>query len=371
MVTTMNRLLIFLAILACAGFAGASARNTGRLAPIDTVQGHLKRAAALEQIGFYKEAETEFLAAFIGSSTSESAQITKDLQRVREAAKAVESARSDQNSAKFIALGKALEEDNHYDQALTAFQRAYNAADSKEAQALARASVNRVLNEKESWWEKYIRAWALPGLIKLVFGLPGVIGKFALGLLGVIGLYVFLSFVYSRLDAFGKRRAEHSNRIEVAEFDDTTDSGFGKAFPAVLNTVYEEYQNRAQRSSSHIGSVLLAYRGSPATLPVMGSPKYEEFSEIKLSLSGVDVSELFRKMNRLLRQPYYTVAGAIYRLDQEIRSAARLTKYNGRVDRWDRPLWSGPGSTTRPSSLAYDIIATILDDWNAQTRRIK
>jgi len=365
MVITVKRLLIFLAILGVAGFAGASARNTRRLAPIDTVPEHLKRAAALEQIGFYKGAETELLAALAGSSASESLQITKNLQRVREAAKTAESVHSDQNSEKFIALGKALEENKRYDQALTAFQRAYNAAASEEAQALARTSINRVLEEKESWWEKYIKAWALPGLIKFVFGLAGVIGKFALGLLGAIGLYVFLSFAYSRLDAFGKRRAEHSNRIEVGEFDDTTDSGFGKAFPAVLHTVYEEYQNRAHRSSSHIGSVLLAYRGTPATLPVMGSPKYEDFSEINLILPGLDVSEFFRKVDRLLRQPYYRVGGAIYRLDQEIRSAARLTKYNGQVNRWDRPLWSGPGSTTRPASLAYDIIATILDDWNA------
>jgi hypothetical protein len=33
-------------------------------------------------------------------------------------------------------------------------------------------------------------------------------------------------------------------------------------------------------------------------------------------------------------------------------------------------LWSGPGANARPDDAAYEIIAAILQDWNAQAHRI-
>jgi hypothetical protein len=360
MIFTAKRMFLFLIILCGADFAVAQAHNSPRLGPISTTQEHLKSAAALEGIGFYKESEAELLAALVGANASERSEIAKELQRIREIEKGIETARSDQNSSQYLTLGDALERDGHFDQALMAFQRAYGFATSVKAQALAQESISRVLSKKESFNEKYIRGFVPPMFV-----------KFVLGVLEAIGLCLLLWFLYSVVEALGKRYATHSNRIEVAEFDDTTETGLGKAFPAVLHAVYEEYQNRVQRGRSNIGATLLAYRSGEATLPVMGSPKYEDFSEIKLDLPGIDVSELLRKLNRLIRRPYYTVGGVIYRLGEEIRSTAKLTKYNGNVNRWDRSLWGGPGSSSRLTGLAYDIIAGILNDWNAKTHGIK
>lgn len=334
-------LLIFLAVVSV-----AAAHSPRSVAPTvrDSVRDHVGRGAILEKIGFYKEGEAEFLAALAKAGPAEISQIAKALQRVSEARRNAESVQTAATSEKYFQLGEQLEKQGYYDQALAAFERTLDAANSPRAQARAQAAIAHVLDAKNSFWQEYIKDWLKPA------------AKFFLTLVGVYLLYKVLSFI-------GRWLARFSKRIEVADLDDSTDTGFGKGFPALLRNLYEERKQLAQQSVMLPGSGILTYRSLQVTLPVMGSPKYEHFSEIKLNVAGVEVSEFLRKAARLLWQPRYSVNGTIYRYGDEIRAATTLAKYNGVVGRWNFTLWDGQPGGPLPQDSAYQVIDAILKDW--------
>lgn len=338
-------LLIFLAVVSVA--AAQPPRPMPSTAR-DSVREHVKRGAALEKIGFHGEAEAEFLTALAAASPAEISQITEALQRVREARKRAESVQTAETSEKYFQLGQQLEKQGHYDQALAAFQRALETANSPQAQVSAQAAIAHVLEAKDSFWHKYTEEWLKPA---------------AKGFLSLVGVYLLYKILYKILSFIGPWLARFSKRIEVADFDDSTDVGFGKGFPALLRTLYEERKQLAKQSVTLPGSGVLTYRSLQVTLPVMGSPEYEDFSEIKLDVAGVQASKFLRKAARLLWQPRYSVNGTIYRYGNEIRAVTTLAKYNGVVERWNFALWDGQPGGPLPPDSAYQVIDAILKDW--------
>lgn len=348
--TLFDKSLVLLLLLAASVAAAEQPSRILRPLAEDPVRRHLERGVALEEIGLHKEAETQYLAALTVAGPAARTQITKALQRVREAQRNAESAKAGQRSDKHFQLGEEFQKQGRYEKALEAFQRAYNEADSPEDRARAQAAVVRVLEEKKSFWQQYIQDWLKPTLVKVL----------------ILSLFTYL--LYQGLRFTGRFLARFSKRIEVSDFDDSTDSGFGKAFPAILRAAYQQYERLAKPSSTPLGSLLLAPRGESATLPIMVLERYQDFLEIGLAVPGIEVSKLLSKMARLLQQPYYTVSGAVYRLGEEIRVTTTLAKYNGVEARRDSILWSGPGANVRPARVAYEIIVAILQDWNDKTR---
>lgn len=347
--TLLDKSLVVLLVLAA--LAAAAEQPSRKLHPAaeDPVRQHLARGVALEKVGLYNEAEAEYLAALAVADPAAMTQITEAVHRVREAQQSAESAKADERSDKYFQLGEELQKQGQHNEALDAFGRAYNEASSPKVRARAQAALVRVIEEKNSFWQQYIQDWLKPTLVKVL----------------IVLLLTYL--LYRGLGFIGRLLARFSKRIEVSDFDDPTDSGFGKAFPAILRAAYQQYGRLSKRSPTQLGSLLLAYRGEPATLPLMGQRRYQDFSEIALDLPGVEASKVLSKIAGLLQQPYYTVGGAVYRLGEEIRVTSTLAKYNGDEVWSDSVLWSGPGTDVRPGSAAYEIIAAILQDWNAKT----
>jgi tetratricopeptide (TPR) repeat protein len=342
-------LLLFLAASAAAG--GQPSRELHPLTK-DPVRQHLERGVALEGIGLHKEAEAEYLAALADADTAVRSQIIEGLQRVREAQRSAESAKADERSDKQFQLGEELQRLGRYDEALEAFRRAYNEADGPEARARAQAAVGRTLEEKDSFWQRLIQDWLIPGA-KAVLLLAS----------SVLFLLPALRLIYWILGLMGRSLARFSKRIEVADFEDTTDTGLGKGFPALFRALYRERQQLAQRGLTLQGSGIVTYRREHAALPIMGSRKYEDFSEIKLDIAGVAVSELLGKITRLLFQPCYLVSGTVYRYNNEIRAASTLAKYNGVLEHWDFTLSDGQPGGPIPTDSAYQVIHAIIRDW--------
>jgi tetratricopeptide (TPR) repeat protein len=292
-----------LSLLLAASVAAAIEKlpRESRQSAQETAREHLARGAALERISLYKEAEAEYLAALAAADPTATTNIADAMQRVRQTQQAAAFAQADERTDNYFQLGQELQRRGQYGEALVNLQRAYEEAHGLEARSRAKAAVVRVLEEKNSFWQQYIQEWFKPAFIKIVL------------ILLVIGAF------YCGGGLVGRLLARFSRRIEVPDFDDATDSGFGKAFPAILRTAYQQYGRLARRSPTHLGPVLLVYRGAPATLPLMVPPRYQEFSEIELNVLGIEASKLLSNVVRLLRRPYYTVTGAVYRLACIIR----------------------------------------------------
>jgi tetratricopeptide (TPR) repeat protein len=352
MAISSHRPIALLILLTAVDLTAAQAPRRVPSGTRETIDQHLERGAGLEKIGLYKEAEAEFLAALAVASPAARGQIAEALQRVREAQRSAESAKADQRSDKHFQLAEELQRQGQYDEAMAEFQRAYNEADSPEARARAQAAVLRVLEEKNSFWQRLIRDWLVPAAKAVVLLAASV-------LLLLPGLRI----IYRILGLVGRSFARFSKRIELADFEDTTDTGFGKGFPALLRALYHERQQLAQRALTLRGSGIVTYRREHAADPIMGSRKYEDFSEMKLDIAGVAVSELLAKLTRLLFQPYYSVSGVVYRYNNEVRAAATLAKYNGVLEHWDFTLSDGQPGGPIPSDPAYQLINAIITDW--------
>jgi len=336
---------VALLVLLIAGYVGAALATQQVSSPISQeVQERLERGVALENIGFYEEAEAEFLAALAAAESTSTAQVTEALQRVREAQSTAETDRQDQSSQKYLDLGEALQKEGHFGEALEALRRAYDEANSLETQARAQAAIASVLNAEDSWWE--FTQDCIELVAKLFLILPG--------------LYI----LYKTLGFIGWVVARFSKRIEVARFDDTTDTGLGRGFPALLHTLYHDRKQLADWDPTLPGSGIVTYRGESVTQPIMGSPRYEDFSEIKLEVGGVAVSQLLSKAVSLVRQPHYSVSGVVYCCGNEVHAAVTLTKYNGILEQWDFTLWNDKLSRPALVDSAYQVINAIIKDWN-------
>ncbi|HTV53312.1 MAG TPA: hypothetical protein VMI06_00180 [Terriglobia bacterium] len=316
--------------------------------PAASARRRLDNAVALERLGLYKESESEYLGAMTSAKPAVRLEAEAGLAR----AHAEERRRLAQTD---LGLGKAFENAHELDQALAAYESAYRDGGSHE-RAEALEFVQRVLNARTSFWENYVRAWAWPWLVRL-----GIV---------VIGLLVLLVVGYGilrLLRALGGWVGSISRRIEIADFEDTTDTGLGKGFPALLRTVYRERQFLGQLPPAYYGGLVFAPRPRPAhspPQPVMGSAAYETFSEIDLTLAGIKVSELLNRLERLVKQPRYLIGGVIYRCGDEVHSAVSLTKYNKvEMNRWDFILRREQGAGPMLIDPIYEIIDFILSDW--------
>ena len=340
----IKSLVVLLVLAASSAAAGRQARTSQRPAG-DPSRQHFEHAVALERIGLYKEAETEYATALEAASSEATPQILEALQRVRNAERSAISAEADQQSDNELRLGAQLQKKGQDDEALAAFQSAYKEASSQEARERAATAFVGLVERKHSFWQQYIQDWLKPLIVKIVI------------------LFLSVYLLYQILGFIGRSRARFSRRIEVLDFDDSTDSGFGKAFPGILRASYQRYAALTKQSTA-----LLAYHSGPATLPVMVPLRYHDFSEISLNVGGIEASKLLTRAARLLWRPYFTVSGAIYRLGEEIRVTSAIAKYNGTELRRDSVLWGGGGTNLGPRGAAYEIIATILREWNAKTR---
>ena len=313
----------------------------------DSARQHLDNATALERLGLLKESEAQYLSAMSSEDPDLRRQAEMGLARAHDEEQR-QLARTDRE------LGKALEESHQLDQALAAYEGAFREGKDNEREA-ARQSVLRVLGARESFWERYIRTWAWPWLV-----------KFIISAAGLVTLYLLLKLLYAVLRGIGKWLGSLSSRIEIADFDDTTDTGLGKGFPALLRTTYWERQLLAQPAPALLGGVAVAFHSSEWDLPVMGSADYETFSEIDLKLAGIKVSELLGRVERLILQPRYRIGGVIYRGGNEVRSAVSLSKYNkAEMSRWNFVLALQDGAAPTLSDPIYEIIDLILRDWRS------
>ena len=342
--------LVPLIVLAAASLAAAPGAHSAAQSNRVSLQRHLRRGMELEKIGFYSEAEAEFLAALADAEPPETPQITEALHRVREAHLRAEAAKVPEGSEKYFQLGSQLELQRHYDEALAAYQRALEAANTPQTQDRAKAAIARVVESKHSFWEQYNSDW-LQSFYKVL-----------LTLFGAWILFKILGFL-------GRKLARFSRRIEVADFADSTDTGFGKGFPALLRTLYDDRQELAQAGMTLRISGISPYRSPKIDLPLMGSATYEDFSYMKLQVAGVEMSDFLRKAGRLLRQPRYTVTGTIYRYGDEIRATTTLARYNGVLGRWNFALWNNQNGGPLPSDCAYEVIETIVRDCERHSRK--
>jgi tetratricopeptide (TPR) repeat protein len=325
----------------------------------DSADSHVVRAQALERNGFYREAEAELLSALTRANRTEIPKLVDELKNAQADLSRAEAERRAEDAQKNLRLAEAMEGAKEYDRAIAAYEKSYSTSNDEAVQVYAKASIERVIAKKKSAWFRYGQEWAVPAVFKI-----------ALGFLGAFGLYFLLRLVYAGLSSVGRSRGRRSQVIEIREFADTTDTGMGKGFPEILRNVYEDYQEIAEQRELE-DSVLLTYRADPATMPVIGSSKYEEFSEIKLSIAGLEVSELLSKMDRLVRQPRYTIDGAIYRVGSSVLSSGSLRRGKANVSRWNSVISGNDTNVEGPISLAYEIIAVILEDWHEQSFRIE
>lgn len=311
---------------------------------------HFERGARLEEAGFLKEAEAEYLAALGAAGRASKASITAALQRIREAQRKIGSSESDRRSNAQFKLGEELLKQRQYAEALAAFERAYNEADSPEVRARAQDAVVRVLEEKNSFWQGLYDDWVLPT------------EKAFIVLLGSVAILLpARHIIYRLLGYIGHFLARFSKRIEVADFEDVTRTGLGKAFPALIRAIYHY---RQELPIMHQGSGLVTYtRPEHAAQPIMGSRQYEDFSEVKLDIAGISVPELLGKVMRLICPPHYSIGGAIYRYNDEMRVVASLAKYNGIIEYWDLALSDHHTGEAMAFDSAYRIIDAIIRDW--------
>lgn len=316
--------------------------------PDKTLQQHLDNAALLERAGLNGEAEAEYLAALAVANPSARSQIVDALQRVQNAQLSALANEADHRSEKQLQIGKDFERHGQFDSALAAFQRAYREAGTQGAQTSAQVAIGDVLSRQHAFWNQYVRDWLEPVAIRILL------------------LVLAALLLYWAARNIGRLRARYSRNIEILEFDDATDTGFGKAFPLILRTAYEQV---LRVTATRVHSGLSAFR-RPADLPIMVPPRYETLPEIGLSIAGVETSTLIRSLARLLQRAHFTVRGVVYRSGQEIRVASSVAQYNGAEleVRSDSVLWKGPGHVAAPQSAAYEVIAAILVHWNAETR---
>lgn len=314
----------------------------------DSARQHLDNATVLERLGLLKESEAQYLSAMASEDPDVRQQAEVGLARAHKEEQQ-QLARTDTE------IAKALEESHQLDQALTAYERAFRNGKGADRDA-AQQSILRVLRARESFWERYVRGWAWPWLV-----------KFGISVVGLVALYLFLKLLYRMLRVLGQWRGSASRRIEIADFEDTTDTGLGKGFPALLRTTYWERQLLAQPAPASLGGVAVAFHPSEWDLPVMGSADYETFSEIDLELAGIKVSELLGRVERLILQPRYRIGGVIYRGGNEVRSAVSLSKYNkAEMSRWDFVLALQDGAVPTLSDPIYEIIDFVLKDWRSR-----
>jgi len=318
---------------------------------VDPARQHLDNGTVLERRGLLNEAEAQYLSAMTTRDPAIRQQAEEGLARTH--------GQQEQRLVQVdLDLGKALEEAHELDRALTIYERAFRESKGEEHET-ARQAVLRVLEARGSFCEGYVRTWLKPWAT-----------KFLIGLLGLFVFYLFLKLLYKILKGAGGWIGSRSNRIEVADFEDSSETGLGKGFPAVLRTVYRDRQVLAQPSSASYGGPALAFRPGQSNLPVMGSATYETFSEIKLELAGIEVSELLSRVEKLLFRPRYLVGGCIYRYGHEMRADVTLSKYNIReMARWDFGLAAQRGGFTTLTDPMYEIIDAILRDWNAEHTR--
>lgn len=342
-------------LLAASYTAAGQSLSKSHQVPDDTIHQHIERGIALERIGLYTQAEAEYLAALAVADPAARMKIAEGLERVRKAQLLAETAKADRQSEKNFKLGEELQRRRQYDQAIQAFQRAYNQAGSAQVQAHARVALVHAIEDKNSFWLQLVQNWAMPAA-KVVLLLAA----------SVLLLVPALRFFYWALGFIGHLAARYSKRIEVADFEDTTDTGFGKGFPALLRTLYYERQQIARPDIALVGSGIVTYRQEDAAFPIMSSSRYEDFSEVKLNVAGMEVSGLMGKATRRLFQPYYSLEGAIYRYNNEIRATAKIAKYNGVVGQWELILSDSKPGGAIPSDSAYQLIDAIIRDWRQQ-----
>jgi tetratricopeptide (TPR) repeat protein len=311
---------------------------------------HFERGGRLEEIGFFEEAETEYLAALRVASGASRISVSEALQRIRDAQRKISSTEADRRSNVHFKLGEELFGQGQYTEALAAFERAYNEANSLEVRAQAQAAIVRVLQEKNSFWQGLYEDWLLPAWKAFIILVASVAVILPLRLL-----------IYRLLASVGHFLARFSKRIEIADFEDMTQTGFGKGFPALIRSIY---QYRQQLPIMHQGSELVTYtRPGQTGQPVMGSRKYEDFSEIKLDIAGVSVPELLGKITRLLWPPRYSISGAVYQDNDATRVFASLAKHNGTIEYWDLALSDNRTGGAMAFDAAYRIINAIIRDW--------
>jgi hypothetical protein len=317
-------------------------------AVLDPGRQYLDNGTVLESRGLLKEAEAQYSSAMMSRDPA--------VQQMAQAGLARTHALQELNLVQTdLHLGRAFEDAHQFDRALAAYERAFREGKDEQREA-ARLSVLRVLQARESFYERYLRGWVHPWLT-----------KFSLSVLGLVVLYVLLKLLYGALKGVGSWIGSRSNRIEISDFEDSTDTGLGKGFPAVLRTVYRDRQMLAESTSTSRGGLALAFRSSQSgPQPVMGSATYETFSEFKLDLAGVEVSELLHKIERIVCKPHYQVGGVIYRQGDIMRAAVSLSRYNTKeVMRWDFAVTAQQGGLTTLTDPMYEIIDAILRDWNA------
>lgn len=308
----------------------------------------LDTATAFERQGLLNEAAAQYSSAMTSDDPAVLQMAEAGLVRTK-MLQQLKLAQAD------LQLGKTFEDAHQLDRALAAYGRAFLEGRNEEREA-ARQSILRVFRSRESFHELYFRGWVIPWLTKV-----------SLGVLGVVILYVLLKILYWALKWAGRLIGSQSNRIEVADFEDSTDTGLGKGFPAVLRTVYRDRQLLSQSASvSSTGVALTFHSKQSGPDPVMGSAAYETFSEIKLKLAGVEVSELLQRLEKLVWKPHYTISGVIYRLGGEVRAAVTLSRYNTReMGRWDFSMMAQEEGMTALTDPMYEIIDVLLRDWYA------
>lgn len=294
---------------------------------------HITIGSRLERIGLYVEAKEEYLKAIASGDQDVQSQAEQGLARLRDRLKQVANEKAEQH----ISLGLSLEAAGRYDEAVAAYQVAFEGATGSTKER-ANDLMARAADEQSSFWHQDVHGWLIPLARKS-------------------GLVVFFVLMFLVLTGWvGKIVGSQSSRVEILPFSDVGNTGYGTAFPALLRETHLSVKSVLQRP-------VLTYRGAQRGMPVMGSPHSETFPDVNLGLGPFQFTNIIAQLKRVILRPKYIVAGSVYRDGSTTGVFIELLKERRLLRVWHFSLASGLGSLSS-RDCAYEIIFSITEDWS-------
>jgi hypothetical protein len=249
-------------------------------------------------------------------------------QQRKEEQKKKEAAAQDQ-----LQLGKTYEEADQFKEAEAAYIKAL---ESEQTRAEALEGIKRILQKRESFFQKYF--WSPLKTSSTTF-LPAI-----LPVLLLIGVYFLLK---NPADKFGKWRGQ--NKLMIGKFTDTTERKFGEniveIFTATRMLMTEHYKPRA-----------LITKG--IKMPYLLKSQTSRLVEIVESFAPKGWGKMISWLTEKLMQAEFTVRGTIQSSETHLDVFVILSRREEILRTWSRQMSisGAPVLLDEQKDLAYEVL---------------
>lgn len=293
---------------------------------------HIVIGSRLERIGLYVEAKQEYLEAIASGDEAVRFQAERALARLRDRLEQV----ANEKAKLHISLGLSLEAAGSYDEAVAAYQRAFEVA-AGSTKNRAKGLIVQAAEKRSSFWRQDVLGWLVPLARKT----------------GLVALLVLILLTLT--EWVGRTVASRSSRVEILPFSDAGNTGYGSAFPALLRETYISVESVLQRS-------VLTYQGAQRRMPVLASRHSETSPEVNLGLGPLQFTNILAQPRRVILRPRYTVVGSVCQDGNSTGVFVELLRERCLLRAWHFSLATGLGSVSS-RDCAYEIIFSIIEDW--------